>query len=112
MVVSLFFQGVKGDMNLAKLELHITNHAYEQYCERVGSIEYGELRQQCIDLLNSQDYRRKREFLLLGDVWWIYAVEEQKLKLITCYGRVGYDLPQALGWARTHKDQLNLEGWS
>lgn len=96
-------------MNLAKLDLYVTNHAYQQYVKRVGEIEYGELLEICNDPIGRRDYYLKGDFINIDGVWWVFVVEDN-LKFITCYGKCDFDLPQAIAWARRSKDRISLDG--
>lgn len=94
---------------LAKFELHITNHAYEQYCDRVEAVTYEELRARCGDQL-SEDYNRSGEFLQLGGVWWVFSIKGEKIRFVTCYGESHFDMPAAVEWAKHSKDRIVLGG--
>lgn len=96
-------------MDFANLQLHITNHAFQQYCERVEEVEYGQLREQCLSLLDGRKYQRKYEFLNLDGTWWVYSISEESLRFVTCYGRSTFDLPKALIWAARHNDRIVLD---
>lgn len=95
-------------MGLEKFDLYITHHAYEQYCDRVEAIEYGALRARCTGQIDEHDYTRKREFIHLDGVWWVFNIHGEKLHFVTCYGRSHFDMPAALGWAKLAKDRINL----
>lgn len=95
----------------ANVKLHVTDHAHEQYCGRVESIDADELRALCLEQLHSGDYGRNRNwFIHLAGVWWVYdlVLEDNAMVFITCYGRTSMDMPKALAWASMHHDRINL----
>lgn len=97
-------------MNLAKLKLHITNHAYQQHSNRVEEVEYGELREWCNDHIGRRDYYQKGDFVNIAGIWWAFVIEAGKLNFVTCYGKCDFDLPQAIAWAKRLNDRINLDG--
>lgn len=95
-------------MKLEDLALFITEHAHEQYCQRVELISRFELHKQVLRQLREEDYRHVGDFLHLDGVWWVVEPKDDCLHLITCYGRTHIDLPAALKWAKLHRDRINL----
>ncbi|OAS21149.1 hypothetical protein [Paenibacillus oryzisoli] len=94
-------------MALADLTLVITNHAFEQYRERVEKLERNELHAKIKELLIDQR-RIKGEFIKLDGVWWVFLIDGEELRLLTCYGRSTFDMPKALEWAKRHGDRIRL----
>jgi hypothetical protein len=94
------------------VQLCITHHAYQQYCQRVGAADREEITLHCRQHLQRGDYERSRQnewFIQIGGVWWVYEQEDIVMNLITCYGQTTFDLPAALKWAARNNDQLNLK---
>lgn len=97
----------------ANMQVGITDHAYEQYCARVGPIGRGELEQECQQLFRSKEYRRcNRQLLRLGRTWWAYEVNRRgtSIWLTTCYGQTDLYLPSALHWQIKEHDRVQLSG--
>lgn len=92
------------------LIVRITDHAYEQYCNRVAQIDRAELRLQIGDIVSTGHYRRKGEYAHINGVWWVCEIVGNVMLLITCYGRSDFDLPRALQWARRNKDRIRFSG--
>jgi hypothetical protein len=90
-------------------EIVLTKHAYERFCKRVEQTDRFEL----IERLKQQlpDAKpHKRGYIELADVWWRYGIRDSVLILYTCYGRHHIDLPEAIRWAKRHRDRINLGG--
>lgn len=81
----------------------VTNHALEQYRLRVNPIERDDL-QQLLQTQLTRIERRKKDFIKLDGVWWIYVNDT----FVTCYGRSHLDLPNAIGWAARMNDRIVL----
>lgn len=96
-------------MRLYELTLFITNHALEQYCNRVEEMQREDLEKLVDSQIQQRDYRREEQFIHLAGVWWVAEYTEAEARLITCYGRTNFDIPAALGWAARHKDRLVLD---
>lgn len=92
------------------LIVRMTDHAYEQYCQRVERIDRAQLREQVGRVVNSGECHRKREFVQIDGVWWVFEVTGDVMLLITCYGRTDFDIPRALRWAKVQNDRINLDG--
>jgi hypothetical protein len=97
-------------MAFEEYDVRLTDHAYEQYCKRVGPDGREEIRDKVMDLLYKRDYHRKAEYLLVDGVWWVFALREQQMFLITCYGRTHIYVPAAKKWAHFHNDRIDLTG--
>jgi hypothetical protein len=97
-------------MKIENIQLHISEHAHKQYCERVEHIDYDQLTADCIEQLQRRSYLNKNdEFIQLSDVWWVYATNDDcVVTFITCYGRMHMNLPRALRWAECNKDKINI----
>lgn len=93
-------------MRFADYELHITNHAFKQYCERVGDIHFDDLHQLCREQIAKHNYICKKEFMQLDGIWWVIHIRDGKLRLITCYGNFRFDLPEAKKWAKRNNDRI------
>lgn len=94
----------------SELIVRVTDHAYEQYCDRVGYIGRAELRNLLTAEIREGDYRLVRQFLHVDGVWWVQETVGDVMLLITCYGRSDFDLPQAMRWAHRFNDRINLDG--
>ncbi|MFD2613559.1 hypothetical protein [Paenibacillus gansuensis] len=96
-------------MYLDKLELIITNHAYDKYCSRVKQIDRDELADQCKAHIQSGNWFRQKEYIKLDGIWWVFSIVKQsKLFFITCYGETTHHLPSAKKWQRVNKDRVRL----
>jgi hypothetical protein len=95
------------DMALER-EIWLSYHAYERYCERVEPIGWRELEQLIAELMRS-GFRYKDGYIRTGDVWWRGEVTRDHVMLHTCYGVTHIDIPDAIKWAKLHKDRLDLE---
>ena len=96
-------------MQFDQMQLRITKHAHEQYCGRVEETDIDQLRNQITTHLGAGDYEQQDEYLQIRDVWWVYAVQDDSLTLVTCYGRSTLDLPRAVKWARQYRDRIDLD---
>lgn len=92
------------------LIIRITDHAYAQYCQRVGEIDRTMLREHVGKVVNNGECHRSREFVQIDGVWWVFEIAADVMLLITCYGRTEFDIPRALRWAKVHNDRINLDG--
>lgn len=90
-------------------QVHITQHAYERYCERVERVSYDELVIK-VEELSAYGIHHKRGYVRTGDIWWRGSVSRDQIVLHTCYGVTHIDVPQAIKWAKRFKDRLALEG--
>jgi hypothetical protein len=91
------------------IKLHITDHAYERYCERVQEITYEQLVSNCFKQLQEVGYIDKKEcFIQMRNIWWCYERVGRLVTFISCYGRTSIDLPKALKWAEYNNDKINL----
>lgn len=90
-------------------QLILTRHAYQRYCQRVEHISRDQLIQQLLDHIQ-QPARRKRGYIQLDGVWWRYGSRDDVIILHTCYGRHHIDMPEAIRWAKRHRDRINLGG--
>lgn len=95
-------------MGLEEYTVRVTKHALQQYEARVEPIEIERLRELLTEQVASGDYTRKREYIKLDGVWWVYELVSQVMIMITCYGRTHVDIPSALRWAKLHKDRIDL----
>ncbi|MCM3273676.1 hypothetical protein [Paenibacillus elgii] len=96
--------------NNASFELRVTDHAFEQYCDRVEPIDHAELHAMCLKQLRARDYSfRDKKFIHLSGVWWVHTFDGKKMKFITCYGRTTMNIPNALKWTKAHGDRLDLK---
>lgn len=95
-------------MKLNGRELVLTNHAYKQYCARVGMRNRLELYDLLFLCLRNGWAQSKNQFIKIDNVWWVYLVKGNSIVLKTCYGEMYYDLPKALKWARKHNDRLRI----
>lgn len=95
-------------MELSKLTVKLTTHAYEQFCKRVGIVIYDDIREQLRAKVTGGEYYRSYEYLQIDGIWWCYDVDGDELVMVTCYGRSDYDLPVALRWAKRHNDRIDL----
>ncbi|XEC97037.1 hypothetical protein AB6A23_11130 [Paenibacillus tarimensis] len=95
-------------MRLEEIEVVVTDHAYDRYCERVGQIERQELHEQLQQNITERDCRYKDGYCKIGEVWWACAPAECLLILITCLGETHIDIPAAKRWERQHRDRVNL----
>lgn len=91
------------------LIIRITDHANEQYCNRVAQIDRAELRERVQTVVSTGHYRRKGEYAHIDGVWWVCEIVGDVMLLITCYGRSNFDLPRALKWAKYHNDRVLLK---
>jgi hypothetical protein len=89
------------------MQLNITDHAYERYCERVEPVKREDLQQDLESKIN-QPERKKHQYIKLDGVWWRFGVEGKTMRLFTCYGRHNMDLPAAIKWAKRFKDRIAL----
>lgn len=96
-------------MKLYELTLHISNHALEQYCNRVRDVSRSELEELVSQQIQNRDYRREEQFVHIAGVWWVAEYTETELRLITCYGLTHFDIPAALAWARIQRDRIVLD---
>lgn len=90
-------------------QIHIEQHAYERYCERVGVITYQDL----VDLVDGQLQQGiyyKQGYVRIADVWWRGTVSRDRVVLHTCYGVTHIDVPLAIKWAKRFNDRLALGG--
>ena len=91
-----------------QVELHLTAHAWQQYCERVEDIQHVELQKNIRKQLKRGKYGYdRRNFIHLAGVWWVYELDHD-MYFVTCYGRTSMDVPRALGWAARQNDRLDL----
>lgn len=90
-------------------QVHITQHAYERYCERVEPIRYSELESR-VTLQSLHGIYHKRGYVQIGDVWWRGSVTADRIELHTCYGVTHIDIPLAVKWAKRHGDRIALGG--
>lgn len=91
------------------VQIRITKHAHEQYCNRVEPMGYEMLNRLCQQQLDDDDYGyNRRQYIHLSGVWWVYELAEQTMTLITCYGRTNLDIPKALEWAARNRDRIDL----
>ncbi|SDD27463.1 hypothetical protein SAMN02799630_02787 [Paenibacillus sp. UNCCL117] len=87
----------------------ITDHAYDQYCSRVEKVSRGDLVALVQQQLDDLDYDyRKKSFIHLAGIWWVYTIEDNRFVMVTCYGRSDWNVPHALHWARSQKDRLDF----
>lgn len=91
------------------MELILTNHAYERYCQRVGPVDRNELTTRLQKEIKRPD-RIKCGYVQLGGVWWRFGKLDGVTILHTCYGRHHYDLPSAIKWAKRFRDRIDLDG--
>jgi hypothetical protein len=92
------------------VQIHLTTHAHERYCERVQHISYAELTDQCNLQLHEGKYgHNKNWFIHLSGVWWSYEIDGDVMKFLTCYGKTTANLPAGLKWAQRHNDSLDLQ---
>ncbi len=92
-----------------ELIVRVTDHAYEQYCQRVGRIERAELRNLLTSEIQEKNYRKEREYVHIDGVWWVCEIVSDVMIMITCYGKSDFDMPRALKWARVHDDRIRLD---
>jgi hypothetical protein len=96
---------------IENIQLHLTEHAHEQYCERVEYTEYEQLYIICNNHLKQAGYIGKKEaYIQLDGTWWCYDIVGNLVTFITCYGHSSIDLPRALKWAECNNDKINLIG--
>lgn len=97
-------------MRLENIDLRLTDHAYAQYCKRVGQETREEIRDSVIQALTTGKAYRKAEFLQIDGIWWVFERNGSMIVLVTCYGRSSFDLPAAKKWAHLHNDRIDLTG--
>jgi hypothetical protein len=97
----------KGAMQIESLELRITDHALERYCQRVEPITRQELTAIVLQQLR-QGWRRQHGYMQIAGIWWRSSKQGNVLTLHTCYGRNHIDLPAAIKWAKRHGDRIAL----
>lgn len=97
-------------MAFADYKIGLTKHAHEQYCARVETIDKEALRSLVTEQITSGEYHRKREFINLDGVWWVFEIREGVMIYVTCYGKTHIDIPSALAWAYRNKDRIDLTG--
>jgi hypothetical protein len=91
------------------VQVHLSEHAHKQYCDRVAHIAYEELRNNTKLQLDQKQYSYDRKkFIHLAGVWWVYELENDKMFFVTCYGRTNMNVPKALGWAARNNDRIDL----
>lgn len=91
------------------VQVHLSEHAHKQYCDRVKHTAYEELRNNIKHQLDQKSYRYdRRNFIHLDGVWWVYELQNQKMYFVTCYGRTSMNVPKALGWAARNNDRIDL----
>ncbi|RUS42282.1 hypothetical protein [Cohnella sp. AR92] len=91
-----------------ELIVRVTDHAYDQYCHRVGFIGRAELRNLMTSEIAGGNYHKEEQFLLVDGVWWVQEGDDNTMLLITCYGRSNFDIPKAIKWARRNNDRISL----
>lgn len=90
--------------------VHLSFHAWQQYRDRVELTQPLALEQQLQQHLTDGRYTlRRRGFVQIDDVWWVYELVGVRMTLVTCYGRTSMDLPRALGWAARMNDGIDLK---
>lgn len=89
----------------------LEKHAYDRYCQRVGPISWRDL-EQWIHKQLQHGLRGKDGYIQIGGVWWRGRVTRDIIHLYTCYGRTHIDIPEAIKWARLHKDRLVLSRYA
>lgn len=95
---------------MKNVKIKLTLHAHTQYCSRVEPVDILALEEICQNQLQTGDYgHRKKEFICLGSIWWVYQIKENTMHLVTCYGRSNIDMPSALRWAARNHDRINLQ---
>ncbi|MFX3633731.1 MAG: hypothetical protein ACE3L7_25600 [Candidatus Pristimantibacillus sp.] len=97
-------------MKFAENEVRLTDHAHEQYRDRVEPIDRRELEKLLADQVHSGEYYRKNEFLQMDGVWWVVEYRQNEIVFITTYGRSHIYIPAAKKWARQHHDRIDLTG--
>jgi hypothetical protein len=91
------------------VQVHLSEHAHQQYCDRVESKGYEELREDIKHQLDQKQYSYyKKNFIQLAGVWWVYELNNKKMFVVTCYGRTSMNVPKALGWAARNNDRIDL----
>jgi hypothetical protein len=98
-------------MNLSKMQVKLSDHAYNQYCKRVGLIAYANLLEHLKMQIATRSFYRSCEYLQIEGIWWCYDVKENDLVFVTCYGQSDYDLPRARAWARKNKDRIQVSNF-
>jgi|HigsolmetaAR202D_1030399.scaffolds.fasta_scaffold19790_2 hypothetical protein len=88
-------------------QIHITQHAYERYCQRVEPISYDELVKQ-VEEQAQYSLHHKRGYVQIAGTWWRGTVSRTEVVLHTCYGESHIDMPKAVKWAKRHGDRLAL----
>jgi hypothetical protein len=90
-------------------QVHLSEHAHEQYCSRVEDITYEQLKDNLKHQLNQKQYGYDRmKFIHLAGVWWVYELTEDTMYFVTCYGRTSMNVPKALEWAARNNDRIDL----
>lgn len=91
------------------VQVHLSEHAHQQYCDRVECKSYEELRNNTKHQLDQKQYSYDRKnFIHLAGVWWVYELKNKKIYFVTCYGRTSMNVPKALGWAARNNDKIVL----
>ena len=94
-------------MDIDTIQIRITHHAHQRYCQRVGQIEKRDL----VTLVRchlARGYRMTKGYLYAGDLWWRATRKDNVLTLHTCYGETHIDIPDAVRWAKRYKDRIAL----
>lgn len=95
-------------MKFEKYNIHLTDHGFEQYCDRVEETNRDTLLNQIKKFLHDDKYFIKREFIHVDGVWWVIRFESDNVHFVTTYGRTNMDIPEAINWSRKNKDRINL----
>jgi len=98
-------------MALDNIQFKLESHAYERYCERVAPVSKTELISKLKEDLK-KGHRFRKGYLLIGETWWRAGWEGKVITLFTCYGRTHIDIPQAVKWAKMHRDRLRLGSYT
>lgn len=94
-------------MDLERIQIRITDHAYNRFCQRVGPIDRCNL-EPLLRIHLMGGYRMTKGYLHTGGIWWRAKMEDDVLTLHTCYGETHIDIPNAVKWAKRFRDRIAL----
>jgi hypothetical protein len=92
-------------MRLDELGVSLRQHAYDQYCARVGAADWKDVYNGIVNGLQHR-YQRYNEYVAINGIWWVTEVTSDTIHFITCFGKVNYDLPATMRWQAKHKDRV------
>lgn len=94
-----------------KNKIHLKDHAYNRYLERVGAIDRNELEIWCNKQFKLRYWDKPHLSIVeFGGVWWGYDISfDGCLYLTTCLGKGNVDIAAAEAWGLANNDRINLK---